>query len=454
MRLEISQQQKQTISPVIMQTLELLTIPTIELTERLEEEAEINPLIELEYKKEASDNAQAVDEEIENKFQDSSDTGFDRPQKKDKIYSDYNNQAYIENMSDEDNMNLYNYLMEQIDFLPFSPREREIAKIVITSLDDRGFLAQETESLISGSDITADEFELVRKRIQYLDPFGVASKDLVEFLKLQTMHKFGKDSIEYQIIDEYLEYVEKKLYTKLAKKLSVSFETIEKAIENIKSLNVVPTNEFSRDVVKYIVPDARVEVQGDKIKVTLNDEYIPKVRLNQYYLELYKDSKDKTTRSYLKDNIDRAKILIENLESRKEIIFKVIVTIIEKQKDFFIKGEQYQVPLKLKDIADELSIHESTVSRAIKEKYIQTDRGIVSLKNFFSTFVGSDDVSANSIKETLKIIVEAEDKNDPLSDDKIVRILKNKGISVSRRTVAKYRAELNIPPVFIRRNPL
>lgn len=454
MRLEISQQQKQTISPVIMQTLELLTIPTIELTERLEEEAEVNPIVELEYKKDASDTAASVDEEIENKFQDSSDTGFDKPQKKDKVYSEYNNQAFIENIEDEESANLYNYLSEQIDFLPFSPREKEIAGIIITSLDDRGFLTQNLEDLAAGSDYTLDELELVRQRILYLDPIGVASRDLVEFLKIQTVVKFGKDSIEYRIVDEGLEYVEKKLYTKLAKKLGVAYDHIEKAIENIKTLNVVPTNEFSRETVKYIVPDAKVEVQDDRIKVTLNDEYIPKVKLNQYYVELYKGSKDKPTKSYLKENIDRAKILIENLESRKEIIFKVVMTIIEKQKDFFIKGEQYQVPLKLKDIADELNIHESTVSRAIKEKYIQTDRGIVSLKSFFSTTVGSEDVSANSIKETLKMIVEAEDKNDPLSDDKIVRILTNKGISVSRRTVAKYRSELNIPPVFVRRNPL
>ncbi len=146
--------------------------------------------------------------------------------------------------------------------------------------------------------------------------------------------------------------------------------------------------------------------------------------------------------------------MIENLKSRKEIIFKVILKIIEKQKDFFLKGYQYQIPLKLKDIADELNIHESTVSRVVRDKYIQTNKGIINLKSFFSTNIGNRDTSSKSVKETLKTFTDAEDKNNPLSDDKIVQIFKKKGIQISRRTVAKYRAELNIPPAFIRRNPI
>jgi RNA polymerase sigma-54 factor len=453
MRLEISQTQKQIISPVIMQTLELLQIPAIELTEKLEEEAEANPILELEYPQGKDTDSAGVDEEVENTFQDSSDNGYDAPSPKKNDFRDYNNKSYIENMSVE-TVNIYDHLMEQVQFLIFTPLEIEIAEIIITSLDDRGFLSMPPEALLMPEKFTAEEFESVRQRLLRLDPLGIASKDLFEFLLIQIEDRYGKRSLEYRIMLRYVDLLEKKMYSKIAKKMNIRFDDVVNAVENIKKLNVSPALEFSRDTVRYVVPDARVEVKENKIQVVLNDEYIPNIKLNKYYLDIYTSAKDRTTKGFLKENIDRAKILIENLKSRKEIIFKVILKIVEKQRDFFLKGTQYQVPLKLKDIADELNIHESTVSRAIKEKYIQTDRGIICLKQFFSTQVGNDDVSSKSIKEILKRIVEAEDKNSPLSDDKIVRLLKNRGMNLSRRTVAKYRSELNIPAAFMRRNPL
>lgn len=453
MRLNISLQQKQTISPVIMQTLELLTIPTLELTERLEEEAQSNPLLELEYKRDAADAAVSPDEEIETKFQDSSDTGYDQPKKEQTTHRDYNSKNYIENFSDE-GADIIDSVMEQLHFSHLNQEELGLARMLISSLDSRGFLTIPLEEVSGDAAVSTVQLEKVRQVILHLDPPGLAARDIREFLLVQIEIRYGRDSVEYRLIDQHLELLEKKHYSKIAKKMNITFEKIEQAVNNIRKLNTSPTTEYMLEPVRYIIPDARVEVSEGDLNLILNDEYIPNVKLNQYYIEMYSESRDKDTRSFLKENIEKARVLVENLRSRKEIIFKVILSIVNRQKDFFLKGRQFLLPLKLKDIADELSIHESTVSRAIREKYIQTDQGIISLKSFFSTNVGNEDTSSNSIKDSLRKVIDAEDKNDPLSDDKIVRIFKNKGVSLSRRTVAKYRSQLNIPPAFVRRNPL
>ncbi len=449
MKIEISQEQRQIISPALIQTLELVMLPALELKEKIEEEVKANPALQLEKKR----------------------LEHTKSRLKNKNSSNFDSQAFLENLSVYD-FNLYKYMMDQVINLSFTGKEKIISEIILSSINENGFL-QETdekghvhqlppEKLIENSDITLNEFEEVRKRIQRLDPIGIASYNSYEYLVLQAEEKFGKESLEHFIIRDCKDFLEKKLFTKIGRELNISFDKVVKAIEQIGTLNLVPASNFSMGTPQYIIPDAFVLVNDNGIKLTLNDEYIPDVKLNRHCLDLYssetfrgkKTSLDKNDRQFLKENIEKAKILIENLKSRKEIIFKVILKIVEKQKDFFLKGYQYQIPLKLKDIADELNIHESTVSRVVRDKYIQTNKGIINLKSFFSTNIGNRDTSSKSVKEILKSFIEAEDKNNPLSDDKIVQILKKKGIQISRRTVAKYRAELNIPPAFMRRNPI
>jgi len=448
MRMEISQEQRQIISPVLIQTLELVMLPTTELKEKLEEEAKINPVIKLERKK----------PDLKWKTSRSRNSQFD-------------SQAFLENISVYD-FSLYRYMMEQVRELDLTEKEIHIAQLILSSIQENGLLQKRdskgrfrpytVEELIENTDITPEEFEKVRKIIQKLDPIGVASYDMREYLEIQAKEKFGEDSIEYKILHNHKDLLEKKLFSKLAKELGVSFEKVQGAIKNISRLNLVPAAHFSSDNPHYVIPDAFVNVDEKGIHLVLNDDYIPEVRLNKHYIDLYNNEEfkgkkfglKKDERSFLRENIERAKMLIENLRSRKEIIFKVILKIVEKQKDFFLKGIQYQVPLKLKDIADELNVHESTVSRVVRDKYIQTNKGLIPLKSFFSSNVGNQETSSRSVKEMLKSFIEAEDKDDPLSDDRIVQIFKKKGIDISRRTVAKYRAELNIPPAFMRRNPI
>ena len=447
MRMEINQEQRQIISPVMIQTLGLVMLPGMELKEKLEEEAKINPVIKLEKKK----------------------PDYSRSRIRSKN-SAFDSQAYLENMSVYDS-SLYKYMMEQVKEMTLTENEMTIAGIILSSVNDNGLLQKAdekgvlrpipVEEFLDNGKIKPEDFERVRKLIMHSDPIGVASFDSREYLEVQAIEKYGEKSLEYRILHDYIELLEKKLYTKLSKELGVSYDKIQKTINNISKFNMVPASGFSNKYSQYIVPDAYVNVDEKGIHLILNDDYIPEVRLNKQYIDLYTSeefkgrriSLSRDERSFLKENIESAKMLIENLRSRKEIIFKVILKIIEKQKDYFLKGHQYQVPLKLKDIADELNIHESTVSRVVRDKYIQTNKGLIVLKSFFSSNVGNRETSSKSVKEILRTCIGAEDKDDPLSDDRIVQILKKKGLQLSRRTVAKYRAELNIPPAFMRRNP-
>lgn len=448
MKIEMSQDQRQIISPALIQTLELVMLPTAELKEKLEEEAKENPAIQLEKRK----------------------TEFKKPITRAKK-NDFDNKSFMENLSVYD-FSIYKYMMEQVNGMEYSEKEKRIAQIILSSINDSGFLQSPDdkgvmqqippEKLIENTDITLVEFENMRRNILKLEPIGTGSYNLQEYLIIQVEEKYGKKSLEFRILSECKDYVEKKLFTKVASELNVNFADVEKAIENIRRMNVAPAAQFNTGYPQYIIPDAYVSVDGNGIKITLNDEYIPDVKLNRHTLELYnqqvykgkKTVLDREGKQFLKENIERARILIENLKSRKEIIFKVILKIVEKQKEYFLKGIQHQIPLKLKDIADELNIHESTVSRVVRDKYIQTGKGIINLKSFFSSNVGNESTSSKSIKDSLKNFIDAEDKNNALSDDKIVQIFKKKGFIISRRTVAKYRAELNIPPAYMRRNPI
>jgi len=586
------QDQRLLISPAMVQTFELLMLPSSELLEVLKAKETENPLMRIEPPKRSR---------ISNRRSFQS--------------GNFDSQAMLENTAAEDT-NLYHFLMEQVHLGDFDERSVRIAEVILSSVDDNGLLAVAPEKLIEGTDFRPEEFEAMRLRIQRLEPVGIASRTFQEYLEVQTEERFGPKSLEYRIIHECADLLEKKLYSRIAKKLGVDYIVIEEAIAGISRLNLQPGANFTRAVTHYVVPDANVTVIEGKVEVHLNDDYVPEVRINDRYLhEVTERMKEEKLKSFMhrkvseyfnadplqdlklrtamiralcdflmekknelvvfdegssnriqealkrefaevvknevrefldsgiylailsprglkkpksaeeqnsgdddgdfdmpapaleerrriaeaalrtldperkerlgamlrgflveelpdfakkdeKDYVDRATreflaqkkaevaTLMENLKSRREIIRRVITTIVEKQKDFFLKGPAFQVPLKLKDIAEELSIHESTVSRVVKDKYIQTDRGIISLKHFFSTNVGAADVSSSSIKDALKKIVENEDKNAPLSDGRIVRILANKGMVLSRRTVAKYRDELNIPAAYIRRNPV
>lgn len=428
MKQQLVQDQRQILSPLLVQQMEMLTLPLPELRERILEEAEKNPLIKLEnptrsyhqkYRKQSLSTAP--------------DFVFE-------------NQATMRGLLD--------HVLEQIHLLGWTAREEAIAMILLTSLDKNGFLREDVSALAQGTEYPTEEMEKVRQKIMRLDPEGLASKGVLEFLIFQAEEKYGLESLEVRFLRETSDLVEKRLFSQLMKYFHVSKEELEEAMRNLAELQPVPVTEWG-EVAMAIIPEAFVEVDGGDIHIRLNEYYIPEVRLDQFYLSLsHEQEVSKEDKKFFRSHLQSAKLLIENLQTRKEIVFRVVHAIIEHQRDFFLKGPQNQRPLRLRDIADELEIHESTVSRVVKDKYIQVKGKVIPLKQFFSSSVkvaGREEVSTKSIQDMISQIVSLEDKNDPLSDEQIVSILENKGIKISRRTVAKYRSIFGIPPAHARR---
>lgn len=435
MKLSTSQQQKQLPLVQMIKTMELLELNQVELKKMIEEEIINNPVIEVEKSK--------------------------RNKNKISKSKNYDINLFIENLTYSD-WNLRAHLFEQIEFQNWTEKEKDIAELIISSLNENGFLQRKVDGkivqidpveLITGTNISLEEFESVREKIKLLSPEGLGCYNFYEFLLLQTELRFGKDSLEYKILSEYSDLIEKRHFQKIAQNLNKTIDKIKEAIENISKLNITPIEKIDSNI-NYVIPDAIVNVENNEIEIKLAEDALPELKLKQEYIEMYDNPEKKEDKKFLKDYIERANNLIENLNTRKEIIYKVILKIVEKQKNFFLNGPLNLVPLKLKDIADELNISESTVSRVVRERFIQTNRGIFPLKYFLSGSSGNEDTAKNSVKEMIKRLIENEDKNYPFSDDMIADLLKKKGVNISRRTVAKYRTELKIPSAFLRKNSL
>ncbi|MCX7883276.1 MAG: RNA polymerase factor sigma-54 [Brevinematales bacterium] len=429
MKPQLVQDQRQILTPLLVQQMEILTLPLPELREKLFEEAERNPFIRLEKPLPGPDKRIPRRQSL--------------PTAPDFVFE---NRA--------ENRGILDHVVEQIHFLGWNEREEAIALLLLTSLDQNGFLRQEVASLVEDTDYTPEEIEHTRQKLMRLDPEGLGSRGVLEFLLFQAEEQFGKESLEARILRETADLLEKKHYTQMARRLHVSSEEVEEAIKNLSELRPTPVTGWG-EAALAVIPEAFVEVNDDEVTIRLNEYYIPDVRLDQFYLSLYEnDTLPKEDKKFLRTNLSSAKQLIENLESRKEIVYKVIHAIVSHQKDFFTKGPQYQKPLRLRDIAEEVEIHESTVSRVVKDKYIQVGGKIIPLKQFFSSSVktaSQQEVSSKSIQEMIVAMIAQEDKTDPLRDEQIVSILANKGIKVSRRTIAKYRGILGIPPAHARK---
>ncbi len=436
MKLSTTQTQKQIPLAQMIKKMELLELNLIDLKQMIEEEIINNPVIEVMKTKNSSSK---------NKIKQS--------------FNHFDINQFVENLS-YSTWDLKSHLFEYIDLEKWTEKEIKIAELIISSLNENGFLQKKIdnkvipinpEELISGTDITLKEFEEVRNKLKLLQPEGIGCYSFFEYLLLQIELKFGKESKEYELLSNYSQLLEKKQYQKIAQNLNISPEEVKKIIENISKLKITPVEKINFNI-NYVIPDAFVKVNNDEIEIKLAENSLPELTIKKEYIDMYNNPEKKEDKKFLKEYIEKANSLIENLTSRKEIIYKVILKIVEKQKQFFLKGPLYLVPLKLKDIADELNISESTVSRVVKDRFIQTNKGIIPLKYFLSGSSGSEDISRNSVKEMIKKLIDKEDKNSPFSDDLIVELLKKKGIDISRRTVAKYRTELKIPPAYLRKN--
>ena len=328
---------------------------------------------------------------------------------------------------------LIDFLEEQLGYLKISPKIKSICEYVINNLDDRGYLSISKLEIKKALKISTAQLKEAMDIIYTLEPAGIGAENLKESLKIQLITKDIIDEKLFTLIDDYLEELGDRKYSLISEKLHVSVEQIEDYLDIIKSLEPNPARGyFVGNRTNYVVPEAKIEIVDDELTVTLNEEAIPKIKINSSY---------KSTNSLSdKNNMYTAINLIKSIEKRYITLERVLNQLIVKQKNFFFRGKDFLQTLTLKDIAKELNLHESTISRAIRDKFIETPQGIIAIKSLF--ILNSECLE---IKKTIEELIKSENKSSPLSDEKISLYFKNKGCSIARRTIAKYREELGIP---------
>lgn len=479
MRMEMAPRLQQTmkLAPRMIQSMEILQLPITALEERIAQEMEKNPVLE---QKEATPPDQddpgepAVDENFNPdaplEHDRDAELDFKRLEQIDKDWDGHFNEEHrpsrgaIDEAGDKkldamQNMpsrpqSLQEYLTEQLPYLELTHEQHEIVEYLIANLDVNGWLKTPIDQLIQGfgKAVTADQIEDCIDFLHKLDPAGIGARDLEECLLLQlTPETRHRDLIRTILIHHMLEDVAANRLPVIQKRTGADLSVIAEAIEVLKHLDPKPGSRFTTEVVQSIVPDIIVE-QNDagEYTVRLTDDWIPEVRVNRRYLHLFKDrSSDPKAREYLRKNIQSAQWLIDAIQQRRSTLEKVTKAIISHQKAFLDKAQDYIEPLKMQQIADQVGVHVTTVSRAVDDKWAQTPRGVYPLKRFFgggtTNQVTGEDVAWEKIKKYLLELIAQEDKSNPLSDEDIVKKLQEAGYPVARRTVTKYRKMLKIP---------
>jgi RNA polymerase sigma-54 factor len=351
------------------------------------------------------------------------------------------------------NESLYDYLLWQLSVSDLNEQERSIGYQLLGNLDERGYLAISLEEVAALEEVPIELVEEVLAEVQRFDPPGVASRDVRECLSIQLelLPKLDEDKRELclQVIEDHFADLERKNYQEIAKRLKLSSQEVMELVEMIRFLEPFPGRGWSNEPPQYIIPDVYITKVDGEYKVILNDDGLPKLRVSKLYRRLLKnkDETSKDTKSYLKDKLNSALWLIKSIDQRQRTIYKVACSILKFQREFFDKGIACLKPLVLKDVAEDIQMHESTVSRASTNKYMHTPQGVFEIKYFFHSGIDSGDgssVSSRLVKDMIRKFIEGEDTRRPLSDQKLVSLLEKEHIQIARRTVAKYREELGI----------
>jgi RNA polymerase sigma-54 factor len=455
------------INPRLYQAMDLLYMPLLDLQQHLKQELVHNPFLELvEPTDEATDdsNAEAEAKEDENEvdWEDILLDGFETGGRRE----EYEEREYFEPTA-VDTRDLYDHLRDQISLLRLETRQIVIAEEIIGNIDDTGFLtcsleqiAQSLNDFLSSEDaaavgfaeeelLTVEEVEQVLTIIQGLDPAGIAARDLRECLLLQLREAEQQETLVYEIIDKHFEQLVNHRWAEISKELGVKPHEVQSAADEIAKLDPKPGLQYAGSEGNYIIPDLVVEKIDNDYIVFHNDTALPRLRLSRSYREVAKDkSKFKgDNKEFISNKLNNANWMLQAIEQRRQTMLKVMNFIVNRQRDFFEEGIEHLKPLTLREVAEVISMHESTVSRVTNQKYVQTPRGVFPLKFFFSSGLSTDsgeDVSARGIKARIQKLVSEEDPKRPLTDQAIVDILKREGINIARRTVAKYRDQLGI----------
>ena len=353
---------------------------------------------------------------------------------------------------------LAEHLLEQLAMLDLTPTMRRLVELVIYNLDDNGRLLVSPEEIAreAGGEVPREQAEEAIKIVQAMDPPGVGARDLKESLLLQLEHFGGDHSFLRTLIQEHLEDILMNRLPKVCRKTGKTMEEVKEALEFLRHLNPRPGAEFGREVSYTVVPDVIVEEVDGRYEIQVVRDPLPVLQISPVYKKLLKEAKkDKKVYEYLRKKIETARAFMDAIQQRQSTLHRICRVLVEKQKEFLEQGVEKLKPMKMQDVADAIGVHISTVSRAISGKYMQTPRGIFELRRFFSTGTTNQEgkkLSQNTIKEWVREIVNAEDKRAPLSDDEIVeRLHKEKGVKLARRTVTKYRKALGIPSSRLRK---
>ncbi|CAH9063300.1 RNA polymerase sigma-54 factor [Pseudoalteromonas holothuriae] len=491
--LQLRMGQQLTMTPQLQQAIRLLQLSTLDLQQEIQEALDSNPLLEVDESEPESDAQNSAqdkngkDENQEDTHLDSqdiepvsdyeidSDAALSKETVSDDLAMDVTWDEYMSAapaassgpMPEDETIyqgetteTLHEYLMWQLELTPFSPTDRGIAVAIVEAIDENGTFTLSTEDLLeslndgnSGEHIELDEVEAVLKRIQLFDPIGIGARSLQECLCIQ-LNQFDPHTTPWlsetkMILNEHIELLASRDYRTLMKKTKLKEIELKEIVTLIHTLNPKPAASIIREESEYVIPDVSVKKVKGRWVVELNPECMPKIRVNNQYAAMSRSVKSSTDSQFIRSHLQEAKWFIKSLESRNETLMKVTNCIVQQQQAFFEHGPEAMRPMVLNDVAEMVEMHESTISRVTTQKYMHTPRGIFELKYFFSSHVSTEnggECSSTAIRALIKKLIAAENTAKPLSDSKIADILAEQGIKVARRTIAKYRESLAIPP--------
>jgi RNA polymerase sigma-54 factor len=493
--LHLSQRLTQSLvlAPQLQQSLALLQAPTLELKALVEQELQQNPVLEEAsvaeteaQTKDGSDDQPAADsadlaeppadlefdpasEKPTSEPVDDFEAEFDRLVQLDQEWRDHFAQTNLPSRAsaeDEEKRqfmfdslvaatSLQEILLEQVRESSLPQEDWPTAEMLIGNVDEYGYLKATIEELVASTGLPADKILSVLKVIQTFEPVGVGARDLRECLLLQLERLEAQNTLEYRIVNEFMDALGKRRIPEIARGTQTSVDDVQEALERIARLEPRPGRAFLPDNDQYVLPEVFVQKSGDDYIVTTNNEHIPHLRISNTYKDLMSQRENSSeVRNYIREKIRAGKFLIKSLHQRQETILNIAREIVHRQRDFMAKGVSALKPLTMVQIAQVVGVHETTVSRAVSGKYMQTPQGIFEMKYFFTAGIqtaNGDGMSNTSVKDIVAEIFKGEDASKPLSDQEVVRMLKEKGIVIARRTVAKYRTELNILPSNLRK---
>jgi len=455
--LDLKLSQRLVMTPSLLQKIELLTLNRLELADLLNEELAKNPVLEEDSDSSETDTSEPIDqvknvEEGRDQYDD-----FDYEY----FFGEYLNPSTRvrewESRDDRPSFDVFlakpstlsDHLNWQLNLSGVSREIHEVAYFIIGNIDENGYLSVSVEQIVEALNVAREIVEEALAMVQGFDPVGVGSRDLQECLIIQIWAAGLKDTLSEKLVQNYLPQIQAKKFDEVAKELDCELEEVQETLDIIRRLSPKPGEKYSAEKTIYIQPDVYIYKVDNEYQIVLNEDNLPKLRLSRVYRNLVK-SKDtnKETKKFIKERVRSAIELLRSLDQREETIYRVCSAIVRRQQNFLDKGIIQLSPMLIKDVAEELAVHSSTISRVVVNKYAHTPQGVIELRKFFTIGIeglGGKDVSVIHVKEKIKKIIEYENQEKPFSDQKISKVLNDQGVQITRRTVAKYRDQLKIP---------